>query len=620
MNMVKKRQVLRKIAILTALCSLASFAELRTTSPFLQCLNQSGKAFASPSVAVKAVQKKKYNLPKGWTVENILALRRQNNGALAAEEKIIFSTDPSVLFVFTGMTNKESAAAVLQALREVEGKGTFFVTEQELKRNADTIKNIKAAGQELGICIYPRPEEDFVDICADILRVKKILRDQYGIDTVLVKQFSGEIQDLTKEAVSALGCRLISSNMNVVQSRHKDSQSAEAILSDIMGPAVFSLGRGWLIGIRMDYYNRPGLAAELMLHLKRKKIDNIAYNAFDDVSGINPQNDSAYQLRSVSEVLAENDKLWSYPIPEAKFAGGVRRRPLLPPNATHEELVEELSRRYLGKDDINTDDRTLGFTEKDFEKLDMTGTVKTDENVIFLTFDDWGHDSAINPLLYVLRKHHTPATFFILTHNVIYNPNLLRAIAADGHDIASHTNLHKPMAVQDEKGNTQPTMSYEEMYSDMNTSYKRLASITGDLVHPDGRPVLTKLMRPPTLAISTMGVRAILENGYEFIVNGSTSTADYEAPSLASEVDTIKDGLYYRGKVRKGAIFVMHMTASARFTANALDVILTENEKKADDDPTKFKVGLLSDYLKDGYSQAKSKKESAREKRKIKWW
>ena len=620
MNMVKKRQVLRKIAILTALCSLASFAEFRTTSPFLQCLNQLGKAFASPSVAVKAVQKKKYNLPKGWTVENILALRRQNNGALAAEEKIIFSTDPSVLFVFTGMTNKESAAAVLQALREVEGKGTFFVTEQELKRNADTIKNIKAAGQELGICIYPRPEEDFVDICADILRVKKILRDQYGIDTVLVKQFSGEIQDLTKEAVSALGCRLISSNMNVVQSRHKDSQSAEAILSDIMGPAVFSLGRGWLIGIRMDYYNRPGLAAELMLHLKRKKIDNIAYNAFDDVSGINPQNDSTYQLRSVSEVLAENDKLWSYPIPEAKFAGGVRRRPLLPPNATHEELVEELSRRYLGKDDINTDDRTLGFTEKDFEKLDMTGTVKTDENVIFLTFDDWGHDSAINPLLYVLRKHHTPATFFILTHNVIYNPNLLRAIAADGHDIASHTNLHKPMAVQDEKGNSQPTMSYEEMYNDMNTSYKRLASITGDLVHPDGRPVLTKLMRPPTLAISTMGVRAILENGYEFIVNGSTSTADYEAPSLASEVDTIKDGLYYRGKVRKGAIFVMHMTASARFTANALDVILTENEKKADDDPTKFKVGLLSDYLKDGYSQAKSKKESAREKRKIKWW
>lgn len=618
--MVRKKQVLCKIAVLTALCSVVSLGGVMTFPHALRFLNQNSKAFASSPVAVKAVQKKNYNLPKGWTVSDILSLRQQNNGVLAEEEKIIYSTDPSVLFVFTGMANKKSTEAVLQALQDVEGRGTFFVTERELKRNADTVKKIKDAGQELGICIYPRPEEDFVDICADILRVKKILRDQYGHDTILVKQFSGAIQDITKEAVSALGCRLISSNMNAVQSRHKDYQSADKILSEIMGPAVFSLGRGWLINIRMDYYSRPELAAELMLHLKRKKIDNIAYNAFDDVYGINPHNDSAYRLRSVSEVLAEKDKLWSYPLPEEQWAAGVRRTPLLPPNATHRQLVDELSKRYLGNDTVDADDRTLGFKEKDFEKLDLTGTVKTDENVIFLTFDDWGHDSAINPLLYVLRKHHTPATFFILTHNVIYNPNLLRAIAVEGHDIASHTNLHKPMALENEKGNTVPTMSYEEMYSDMNTSYKRLASITGDLVHPDGRPVLTKLMRPPTLAISAMGTRAILENGYEFIVNGSTSTADYEAPSLASEVDTIKDGLYYRGKVRKGAIFVMHMTSNARFTANALDVILTENEKKAADDPTKFRVGLLSDYLKEGYSQAMSEKKSAREKRKIKWW
>ena len=572
------------------------------------------------TVTVKTALKKNYNLPKDRTVNEILALRQQNNGVLAKEETIIFSTDPSVLFVFTGMSNKKSAEAVLRSLQDVGGRGTFFVTERELKRNADTIREIKAAGQELGICIYPKPDEDFVDICADILRVKKILRDQYGIDTVLVKQFSGVIQDITKEAVSALGCRLIGANMNAVQSRHKDYQSAKKILPEIMGPAVFSLGRGWLVNIRMDYYSRPELAAELLLHLKRKKIDNIAYNAFDDVSGINPLNDSAYRLRSVSDVLSEKDKLWSYPIPEEQFARGVKRQSFLPLNATHKQLVDELSKRYFGNDTVNAEDRTLGFTEKDFEKLDITGTVKTDDNVIFLTFDDWGHDSAINPILYVLRKHNAPATFFVLTHNVIYNPNLLRAIAVEGHDIASHTNLHKPMALEAEKGKARPTMSYEEMYSDMNTSYKRLASITGDLVQPDGRPVLTKFMRPPTLAISAMGARAILENGFNFIINGSTSTEDYAAPNLASEVYTIRDGLYYRGKVRKGAVFVMHMTSNAKFTANALDVVLTENEKKADNDPAKFKVGLLSEYLKDGYSQAKTEKESTRDKRKINWW
>ena len=82
----------------------------------------------------------------------------------------------------------------------------------------------------------------------------------------------------------------------------------------------------------------------------------------------------------------------------------------------------------------------------------------------------------------------------------------------------------------------------------------------------------------------------------------------------------IRDGLYYRDKLRKGAIFVMHMTSAAKFTATALDVILTANEKKADGDPTKFKVGLLSDYLDYGYSQGKTKKQLNQEKRRIKWW
>ena len=551
---------------------------------------------------------------------DIAAMQKRNQGVLAAEEKMIYTTDPSVCFSFTGMTRKKSVVSVLDALRQVQGKGTFFVTERELKRNADVVKAIADAGQEIGICIYPRPEEGFADICGDILRVQQILKNKYGISTSLVKQFSGEIRDVTKEAVSATGCRLIGANMNAVQSRHKDYQTAEQILPEIMGSSVFSLGRGWIVNIRMDFYKKPDLAAELMLYLKRKKIDNIAYNSFDDVSGINPDNDSAYRLRSIGEVLAGKNKLWTYPVPKQDYVKGLERYPLLPPNASHEQLVDELSKRYFGEGTVSAEDRSLGFTEKDFEKLDMTGTVKTDDNVIFLTFDDWGHDSAINPLLYVLRKHDVPATFFILTHNVIHNPNLLRAIAEEGHDIASHTNMHKAMATQNEKGKTVPTMSYEEYYNDVNTSYERLESIVGDLQWPDGRPVLTKFLRPPTLAISAMGTRAILENGFEYIINGSTSTADYSAPTLESEIKRIRDGLYYRNALRKGAIFVMHMTSAAKFTANALDVILTANEKKADNDPTKFKVGLLSDYVDYGYSQAKSAKERTREKRRIKWW
>ncbi len=61
--------------------------------------------------------------------------------------------------------------------------------------------------------------------------------------------------------------------------------------------------------------------------------------------------------------------------------------------------------------------------------------------------------------------------------------------------------------------------------------------------------------------------------------------------------------------MRKGTILTMHMGDSCIYTPVALDILLTANEAKADSDPSKFKVGRLSDYLIDGYSQ-NNRKES----------
>ena len=47
----------------------------------------------------------------------------------------------------------------------------------------------------------------------------------------------------------------------------------------------------------------------------------------------------------------------------------------------------------------------------------------------------------------------------------------------------------------------------------------------------------------------------------------------------------------------------MHMTETARYTAEALDDVLTVNDARADDDPKKFRIGRLDDYLRDDYSQ-----------------
>lgn len=558
-------------------------------------------------------------MPKTVNVADIQQMIVRNHGVLAREEKDIYTTEAAIPFTFTGFSRRESVDAVLDALRTVNGRATFFVTEGEMRKYEDAVRDVLRDGQELALCIYPKPTESVADICADIIRGKELLKTKFGVDTQLVKQFSGVVRKETQEAVAATGNRFIGTRINAVQSRHKDYPSAEKILPEIFGANTLSATRGGIINIRMDWYTKPDLAAELFLYIKRKKIDNIAYNAFDDVSGVNPSNDSAYALRSVGDILADTAHLWTYPVPKERYLPQLAMHPLISRKATHEQLVDTLAGRYIGEHTVK-EDRVIGFTAKDFEKLDLTGTIKTDEPVIFLTFDDWAYDNSINKLLYVLRKHHVPATFFILTHNMIYNPNLLRAIAMEGHDIGSHTNLHKPMATENEKGKEVPTESYEEYYTDVKTSYERLESVLGDLKWQDGSPVLTKMMRPPTLSFSDMGTRVILENGFEYIVNGHTTTEDYAAPDLETEIKRIRDGLYYRGKVRKGAIFVMHMTNEAKYTATALDIILTENEKKADGDPTKFRVGQLSQYLNGEYSQAKTEKQLRHERRKIKWW
>ena len=93
------------------------------------------------------------------------------------------------------------------------------------------------------------------------------------------------------------------------------------------------------------------------------------------------------------------------------------------------------------------------------------------------------------------------------------NPNLLRAIAEDGNDIGSHSYLHKPMAVRDKITNKQkPIQTKAEYIKDAETAYKILESVTGDVTY-EGKPVLTRFFRPPTLAISKMGVEVIFSHG-----------------------------------------------------------------------------------------------------------
>jgi len=68
--------------------------------------------------------------------------------------------------------------------------------------------------------------------------------------------------------------------------------------------------------------------------------------------------------------------------------------------------------------------------------------VKTDQKVISLTFDD-GPDPKNTPIvLDVLKKHNTPATFFLVGSRAEKYPELVKRIANEGHEIGNHSMNH----------------------------------------------------------------------------------------------------------------------------------------------------------------------------------
>ena len=61
---------------------------------------------------------------------------------------------------------------------------------------------------------------------------------------------------------------------------------------------------------------------------------------------------------------------------------------------------------------------------------------------IALTFDDGPVEPFTGQILDVLRAHQVPATFFVCGRNVEKQPELLRRIVAEGHEVGNHTYSH----------------------------------------------------------------------------------------------------------------------------------------------------------------------------------
>lgn len=597
--------------MMTAACSLPS-------TPAVHAAASQEKLVTQPLTQKPAVTARSAAVHPAVPIpQEVRVALARNQGRQAEKWRFIPSTHQSVIFTFGGLSKKEPLVHVLDEMKGNGMHGTFFVTERELKRNAENIRLIQSYGQDLGIGLTSiKGGGTAAEYAMQIRRVRDGLQQQYGVTVNIVRQMASSDNEAgMREAASAMKCWFVGQGLNAVQSKDKQAQSADEVMPHIFGKWTTSLNRNEIVYIRTDYYEKPDLAAEVMMAIKHQKVDNIAYAAYGDNPEDNEQNDSAYQIVSVQDVLAHPAELYQYPVEsmdlpiEMQLSYGAK-------SITRTNFRQEFLKRYIGAPEVGATDRMLGFSQKELALADKTGLVKTAApQTVFLTFDDWGNDDSINKLLYVLRKHRVHATFFVITKNMVHNSNLLRAIVADGNEVGSHTDHHVPMLRVDEKGRSHPIEDDETYRLNVRSSYEKLLEAIGDMTIEGGRPGLTRLMRPPQLAISRNGCAVALDEGFTYLVSGSGSAEDYGAVSMES-LEGIMDHIVHKrnGDVRRGAIMIMHMSGTAARTPYALDLLLTKNDQRPEGDPKKFKVGLLGDYLIDGYDQRMVTPKDMREK------
>lgn len=611
---MRKKQMIGSIVLgmmMTAACSLPS-------TPAVHAAASQEKLVTQPLTQKPAVTARSAAVHPAVPIpQEVRVALARNQGRQAEKWRFIPSTHQSVIFTFGGLSKKEPLVHVLDEMKGNGMHGTFFVTERELKRNAENIRLIQSYGQDLGIGLTSiKGGGTAAEYAMQIRRVRDGLQQQYGVTVNIVRQMASSDNEAgMREAASAMKCWFVGQGLNAVQSKDKQAQSADEVMPHIFGKWTTSLNRNEIVYIRTDYYEKPDLAAEVMMAIKHQKVDNIAYAAYGDNPEDNEQNDSAYQIVSVQDVLAHPAELYQYPVEsmdlpiEMQLSYGAK-------SITRTNFRQEFLKRYIGAPEVGSTDRMLGFSQKELALADKTGLVKTAApQTVFLTFDDWGNDDSINKLLYVLRKHHVHATFFVITKNMVHNPNLLRAIVADGNEVGSHTDHHVPMLRVDEKGRSHPIEDDETYRLNVRSSYEKLLEAIGDMTIEGGHPGLTRLMRPPQLAISRNGCAVALDEGFTYLVSGSGSAEDYGSVSMES-LEGIMDHIVHKrnGDVRRGAIMIMHMSGTAARTPYALDLLLTKNDQRPEGDPKKFKVGLLGDYLIDGYDQRMVTPKDMREK------
>lgn len=195
--------------------------------------------------------------------------------------------------------------------------------------------------------------------------------------------------------------------------------------------------------------------------------------------------------------------------------------------------------------------RNLPIYSVDRQSTDEDGTVKKQ---VALSFDAaWGADDMIK-ILDLLDKYNIKVTFFMTGGWVESFPDMVKEIAARGHDLGNHSENHKQMS----------RISRKEQQTEIMNAHNRVKELTG---------VDMQLFRPPYGDYNNELIKTAYQCGY-YPIQWSVDSLDWKDYGVKNIVTTVLDNK----DLTNGSIILMHN--GAKYTADALEQVITGLQEK----------------------------------------
>lgn len=195
-------------------------------------------------------------------------------------------------------------------------------------------------------------------------------------------------------------------------------------------------------------------------------------------------------------------------------------------------------------------------TIDELKKYNAYYAQNTDKKVIYLTFD-CGYENGNTPaILKALKKHHAPATFFVVGNFLQDNPDLIKQMLKEGHTVGNHTFHHPDMSQIASKE------SFSKELQDVENLYQKTTGKS-----------MTRFYRPPQGKYSTENLQMAKDMDYHTFF-WSLAYVDWLVDAQPSKEEAFDKLL---GRIHPGAIVLLHNTSKTN--GQILDELLGEWEK-----------------------------------------